>query len=274
MQIIVVLTCFNRCEKTVSCVQRLISGNPTVTFKFIIVDDHSTDETVEKLQILSQKYDITVLSGTGGLFYSGGMRLGMKYVLERDNKAEYLLMVNDDVEFFAHSIEKLILRSIELNDAVIAGATCDTKGNLTYGAIQYVKKNTIKYRTIGPQETEALCDTFNANCVLIPYQKFLKAGIMDEKYQHSLGDFDYGLQLKKQGNPIYSSAEYIGVCECDSIEGTWRDQKLSIWKRLKLKEQPKGAPLRHWCYFLKKNFGLKNALVHSITPYIRIILKR
>ena len=45
MKIVVVFTCFNRKEKTLKCVERLIEGNKRIDFKFIIVDDGSTDGT-------------------------------------------------------------------------------------------------------------------------------------------------------------------------------------------------------------------------------------
>ena len=41
-----------------------------------------------------------------------------------------------------------------------------------------------------------------------------------------------------------------------------------------LKESPKGLPSKQWFYFLKKNFNINYAVWKSITPYIRIILKK
>jgi GT2 family glycosyltransferase len=274
MHITVLLTCFNRRDKTISCIEALTAGNPDIHFDFVVVDDNSTDGTVEALQKLSEKTAIKIIHGKGNLYYSGGMRVGMDYILRLDSKPDYLLMVNDDVCFFDGCIEKLIVRSKKLQDAVIVGATCDEQGNLSYGAIRYLNKNTIKYRTIPPSDKPEECDTFNANCVLIPYPVFCETGSMDEHYVHSLGDFDYGLQMKKRGIHIYPSEKYVGVCCNNSIKGTWMDRKLPIRQRIRLKEQPKGAPFKCWFYFLHKNFGLGKAVIYSMTPYIRILTRR
>ena len=47
MKITVVFTCFNRKAKTLECVKRLVEGNKTIEFEFVIVDDGSTDGTEE-----------------------------------------------------------------------------------------------------------------------------------------------------------------------------------------------------------------------------------
>lgn len=273
MQVTVLFTCFNRKDQTVSCIETLTSGNSQIQFDFVVVDDNSTDGTVEALQDLSDRIEIEIIKGSGGLFYSGGMRLGMDYILKRTRSANYLLLVNDDVVFFDNCIEKLIARSRERQDAVVAGATCDDKGNLSYGAIRYIGKS-IKYQKVVPSPESGECDTFNANCVLIPYQIFQKTGNMDKHYIHSLGDFDYGLQMKRNGVRLCSSEEYVGMCLGNSPRGTWLDSKLPIPRRLRLKEQPKGAPFKCWFYFLFKNFGLGKAVFYGLTPYVRILLRR
>ena len=50
-----------------------------------------------------------------------------------------------------------------------------------------------------------------------------------------------------------------------------RATSLSIGDRLKKKRSPKGLPTRQWFHFLKKNFGLPQAVFYSVTPYIKIL---
>lgn len=273
MKVTVVLTCFNRKEKTLECVRRLVEGNPEIEFDFVIVDDGSTDGTEEELKKMEYAETIHVIRSSGNCYYSGGMHIGMKYILHRTEKSGYLLMVNDDVKFARNSIQQLIQQSQVRKNAVIVGATCDDTGKQSYGAILYTSQYSVKYRMVKAGESVA-CDTFNANCVLIPYQYFEKAGAMDANYIHSLGDFDYGLCLKRAGAEIFISEEFVGVCNKNSIKGTWLDRSLSRRKRLSLKEAPKGAPAKQWFYFLNKNFGVCKAVVFTITPYIKLLLGR
>lgn len=273
MDIIVILTCYNRKKKTENCIRTLASGNPTCGFTFIVVDDNSTDGTKELLEKMQNEYNLYSLHGNGNLFYSGGMRLGMKYVLEQCRQAcDYILMVNDDVTFFENVIEKLIAQSREQNNAVIVGAMCDDNGQLSYSAVKYISG--ITCRNMQVSEWKISADTFCANCVLIPYQAFEKTGVMDSAYIHAMGDFDYGMMLRSNGFDIHVSKEFVGICNDNPVADTWADASLGRWERIKKKENPKGLPAGQWFYFLRKNFGLLTAIIRSCTPYIKILLGR
>jgi GT2 family glycosyltransferase len=121
-------------------------------------------------------------------------------------------------------------------------------------------------------EQRIFCDTFNANCVLIPFNVFQKLPNIDKKYTHSLGDFDYGLEAGRRGVPIVVSDFFVGKCNDNPSSGTWRDVTLSRRERLKKKESPKGLPRREWFYFVRKHFGFLSACISSMTPYVRILI--
>lgn len=273
MKILVIFTCHNRKEKTENCIKTLVKGNLECEFTIIAVDDDSKDGTWEMLDAMRQEYHIRLLRGNGNLFYSGGMRKGMEYALnELGERYDYLLIVNDDVLFYAGCVKKMIRQSEEQGGSVIVGAMCDHGGHISYSAVKYIKG--IKYQVLEIKEWEINADTFCANCVLIPYEAFQKVGIMDRYYIHSLGDFDYGLSLKRAGYPIHVSREYAGICEDNPRAGGWQDTTLSRIDRIRKKENIKGVPTRQWFYFLKKNFGLLTAVRGCVTPYIRILTGR
>ena len=272
MKILAIFTCFNRVTKTVNSIKKLVDGNKNLEFEFIVVDDGSKDGTIEALEQLRETISIYILQGSGSLYYSGGMRMGMEYALNNLKRDyDYLLMMNDDVEFFDGCICDLIAQSQE-KQAVIVGTTCSHIGKLSYGAIKY--KSSYKYVTLDIEQSNTPADAFNANCVLIPYDCFLECGPIDPYYIHSLGDFDYGLIIRKKNYKIYPSKKYCGYCDRNDIKGTWLDISLSVRERLALKEKCKGQPRKQWFYFLKKNFGLIVAVRGTITSYLRIILGR
>lgn len=268
--VLALFTCFNRKEKTRQALQGLVAGNPDVSFSFVVVDDGSSDGTAEMLETEDFGAPVRVLHGSGNLFYSGGMAMGMESILASGIEAQYLLMMNDDVAFYPGCIGKLIAQSRSQADAVIVGATCDTENTLSYSAILYEKG--IRYRFLAPGETNVDADTMNANCVLIPFHWFRRAGVMDRHYRHSLGDFDYGLTLRDLGAKLHVSRDYVGVCCDNPSAGTWHDRSLPRLTRLKKKETVKGDPIGPWFYYLRKHFGLPTAVVRSLTPYIRILL--
>lgn len=271
MKVTVIYTCFNRKEKSLKCMKTLVGQDSGIKYHFIVVDDNSTDGTAEAILALGN--NVELLHGSGSLYWAGGMRKGINAYLESGPDSDYVLLVNDDVEFSEGIVDKLIAESKDKKDAVIVGATCDDSGAFTYGAMQLiVPRKKDLYRQVSPKEGNVECDTFNCNCVLLSDAVIRKAGNFDPIFTHSLADIDYGLRLRKLGFHIYSSEEYVGVCNKNSIKGTWADSSLSRSERLKKKESPKGAPCREWFHFMKKNFGFKEAVKYSISPYVRIML--
>lgn len=270
MKIAVLLTCHNRKEKTINCINGLSLNDAEI--HFVVVDDGSSDGTVEALEELKLSLpigkELTIIRGNGSLFYSGGMRKAMEYVKSRDEYDLYVL-VNDDVSFNSGILDTTGERAI-CTDTAYIGAMKGVEGNCTYGGVKY--SSGIHYKMITPEDNDRKCDTFNANFVVVPANIFSNVPIMDAHYKHSLGDFDYGLAIKKAGYRIEVLPYYAGICENNSSDGTWRDTKLSRIERIKRKESVKGAPFREWFYFLNKNFGLLYAIIYSFTPFIRIMI--
>lgn len=270
MKIAILLTCHNRKEKTVNCIKKLCQN--TADISFIVVDDGSSDGTIQALfelrKDLPSSKKLAIIRGDGNLFYSGGMRLAMEHA--RNNiSADIYMIINDDVEFEEGIIDRICESGIS-NDKVYVGAMKNTSGNCSYGGVKYIKG--IHYTTVTPESQDRHCDTFNANCVVIPCDIFKSVPIMDSHYIHSLGDFDYGLSIGKSGYSIEVLDFYAGTCDNNPSDKTWRDTGLSRIERIRKKESVKGAPFKPWFYFLKKNFGITYAIIYSLTPYIRILI--
>lgn len=274
MKVLAIFTCHNRKEKTIKAIETLVKGNPLTDISFIAVDDGSTDGSFEALQDLNSisNMSIHIIRGDGNLFYSGGMRKGIERAKEllASQDLDAVLLFNDDVEFHEKCLDHALQKPL---NRVYVGPTEDGQGKLTYGGARYLAgKRSIKYDTIGPEASDRSCNTFNANFVLIPGDVFIKMPNVDQHYKHSMGDFDLGLELSRMGTIIEVLDDYIGVCLNNSINGTWEDKTLPRIERLKRKESPKGLPFGQWFYFLKKNFGVKQAVIHSVTPYIKILI--
>ncbi|XRG77809.1 glycosyltransferase family 2 protein [Rossellomorea sp. GAMAL-10_SWC] len=268
-KVLVILTCFNRREKTTKCINSLVNGNRKLEFSFVVVDDNSNDGTVEALNEL--RPNITILSGDGNLYWAGGMRKGIEYCHNNKYESDYVLFVNDDVDFYEGSIDKLINQENNLG-SVVVGATSDEYGKLTYGALK-LNEGKVKgqYYPVQPA-FKGNCDTFNMNCVLMPKRIFDRMGNFDKVYQHALADLDYGLKISRSGYYIEVSEDFVGICHTNSIKGTWKDTSLKRLDRLKKKESIKGPPFKPWFYYLNKNFGLIFAIKYSLSPYIRILM--
>lgn len=269
-KIAVLLTCFNRREKTVACISSLGNGQEGQRLHFIVTDDNSSDGTKEALQQLP--FEITVLDGNGKLFWNGGMRKAFAYALKHCKKYEYVMLVNDDVVFYEDALPNLLSRFQHTKTDVVVGSTCDDKKEMSYGGVRKRSKLFARYELIPPGKEPKECDTFNGNCVLLKTDVFVKNGNLDPAYIHSMSDYDYGMALRRNGYRIVNAKYHVGECNDNDKKGTWLDTSLPRKKRLELKEGPKGLPRQDWFHFVKKNYGVLPALYHSATPYLRILL--
>jgi len=269
-RILALFTCFNRKLKTERCIESLMH-NKACEIDFIVVDDNSTDGTKE---MLMRHENVTLLNGNGKLFYSGGMREAISYARStQNNHYDFVMFINDDVQFFDNAIDKLVEYAKGFN-GIVTGAVCDSSGNLTYVGERRTSKFKPKYCKVRIEEKVLSCDTTCANCVLVPCDIFLKIPNIDSAYTHAMGDFDYFHEATRRGYSIISTDFYVGECDNNPVSGTWEDSSLTIKDRLRLKESIKGLPFKAWFHYLRKNYGLISALVFSFTPYIKILIKR
>ncbi len=265
-------SCYNRMDYTRRAICQLIETNSTQTL-FVVVDDGSEDGTLGTLNNLNDMYEnIHIIETGGGSYYSRSMLQGMEYIKNEHIYSDYIVLINDDVDFNDSTLDRMITYSRENENAVIVGPTQNSEGNRSYGGVRYSKKGLkITQERVIITDSDNSCNTFNANCVLIPWAVFEKVGVYDRHYVHGLADFDYGLRMSGYGVNILQFPYYIGKCNRNSIKGTWRDITLKRFERLKMKESPKGDPIGPWFYFLQRNFGLASAVVYSLSPYVRIM---
>ena len=152
LKVLGIFTCYNRKEKTQRCLYALKEGNPEMKFHFIAVDDCSTDGTAELLQ---EQENVHLVAGDGEKYYSGGMRLGIEVAKQCCDEYDWVLLFNDDVDFFPYAIEKLQLYADKLPEIVV-GATCDEQGKLTYGGVLKVSKFRPAFQTVMSQKIECI----------------------------------------------------------------------------------------------------------------------
>ena len=268
-------TCFNRKDKTVNAVKSLMTGNSNIEFDFIIADDNSKDGTADAL---AQFENVEVMHGDGNSYYTGGMRIAiaraLELIAEKKIEPDYVLLFNDDVDFYDGAIDGLVERNSGSANKIWVGPTCESDGvSLSYGGIARTSNWKPKFKIVKADSYDGLkVNTFNANCVLIPVGIFVKTGNMDPVYHHSLGDFDYGYMTGRQGAEIYVSDEYVGMCPNNSEKGTWRDATMTRRARFKAKESIKGVPFGEFYHYILKNYNFPAAVIFSISPYIRILL--
>lgn len=239
-RVAILLTCYNRKKNTIACLENLLvqtRDRSEDSYEFYICDDASTDGTYEEI---CERFSVMhIIRSEGNLFWCKGMYQVMRLAVKE--KFDFYLMVNDDVDFGENMLEKMFQTYNEADSLCgITGATYSfMKNKVSYGG--HMDDST--YTTVKPNGEKQLCDLANWNCFLIPREVIEIVGIIDHKYEHSFGDFDYSIRMKKHSIPIYVTGEYIGVCENNEIANTYRDNTLSRKKRIKNLLSTKGLPI-------------------------------
>ena len=253
----VLITCHNRKNVTLGCIQRLVLLKPDADV--YIVDDSSTDGTPEAITKLYPH--IVVIHGNGDLFWCRGMNLAWKTAKEKKDY-EYYIWLNDDLYLYNNAFDELFECSIENNNkAIISGIV---EGELTHKAVYggYDKKKHL----IEPSGGMEKIINLNGNFVLIPKYVRDKVGFFDEVYHHDIGDVDYGLSALRQGVNVFTTRCFIGSTK-ESLklnELRIRKSGTNIKGRFKRLYSPLGSNPVISFYFFKKNYGIIKAFSYCI----------
>lgn len=268
LNIAVLLTCFNRREKTLNCLrcleaQALPAGHRLEIF---LVDDGCTDGT--GAAVCAGFPHVHVIQGTGSLYWAGGMRLAWAEAAK--SQPDYFLLLNDDTEIVPEAVATLLSITGAPGARVIAVAAIadPSNGRVIYGAYRYGITGNL------PEgDPKDHCHTFNANCVLVPAAVHREIGMFHRAYTHGMADHDYGYAASRAGINIIESPAVLGTCPPNPKEGTWKDTSLPLARRWKLVHQPTGLLWREWLFYCRRHLGWKWPFYFA-GPYLRILTNR
>lgn len=256
VSVAVLMTCHNRREQTLNCLRAVFeqSCKAGVRMHAFVVDDGSTDGTSDAIE--SAYTEVTILKGSGSLYWTGGMRLAVEEA--RKIGFDFYLWLNDDTLLYTDAIGKLLdahasLKRDSDNAVIVVGSICDPEtGELCYGGSVHVSAwHRLRFSHIEPDDRQPeRCDVFNGNCVLVSNEALETTGNLHPRLVHAVGDYEYGLRARKNGVDLWVAPGYFGECSRNPIEGTWLDSTLTLKERYKhllgVKGQPLGPRFRYY----------------------------
>ena len=200
----IILVNYNGCEDTIECVQSL-SEMDYEEYRIVVVDNGSSDDSLEKLNLIRND-KIIVIDAQMNLGFSGGNNVGINYALEHG--AEYILLLNNDTIVQKNFLRELVCTAREYdNKAVITSKILyafDEKSIWYAGGIF----NSITSRTssIGIHELDEgqydICKVVSfvsGCCMFIPVGIIREVGLMSEEYFLYCEDTDFCCRIMKKG---------------------------------------------------------------------------
>jgi GT2 family glycosyltransferase len=179
--IAVLLTVFNRKEKTLTCLQNLLLQVLPKDFVLdvFLVNDGCTDGTPEAVK--AQFPSVNIINSNGNLFWNRGMHLAWQ-TAAKTKDYDFYLWLNDDTMLNENALIVLLQTSLQKeHQSIIVGSTSALDGNeeVTYGG----RRN--KTGLITPTNEPIECDYFNGNIVLIPNKVYATVGVNDPVFHHA-----------------------------------------------------------------------------------------
>jgi len=276
-KIAVLLTCFNRKEKTIQCLESVYSQSISdrVELHVFLVDDGSKDGTSDAVRLRFP--NVTILTGDGHLFWAGGMRKAWSAAMKSE-EFDFFWLVNDDTVMYPKALEELLkadvyARKVFGKAGIYSGSTLDPKTKRhSYGGERLKNNDNYATDSVVPDGTYQLCEFTNANILLVPQSVVDKVGIFSEKYIQSIADYDYSMRVLHAGMPVLILPNYAGECEYDHTK--FEEAEIpSLSKRIQRLYGPKGYSYHEFLYFVKTYFP-KRYLNTVVTFWVRTLFPR
>nr|WP_255670512.1 glycosyltransferase [Mucilaginibacter sp. UR6-11] len=249
---------YNRLEKTKAFLKSLTNQYVPQGYQLDIymLDDQSPDGTANYIR--EHFPSVNLITGSGSLFWAGGMRRLWQQVRETADYDFYILL-NDDVKLFDNAIEKLLAaypKSAEKENVLVGTVQNPDLTRITYGGRKLLNSYNGDAVMIEPDANDLKeCDLGNANIMLIDQGTVNKIGILSDRYIHSFADFDYTLNAKKHGAKVWVAPGYYGSCDYDHGK-PWLSSAHSLKKRIAYMRSPKGIESRSYLRYIRKFFPL------------------
>lgn len=257
----IVIPVHNRRLVTLKCLKNLREIGCFERFSVIVIDDGSADGTSEA--IASNFPEVILLKGSGQLWWSGAVALGMKHAYKQD--AKYIIWLNDDCLVKKGTFEDLIEFCRSKSMAIVGsqGHEVSNSHELSFGGKTSKWHFPLNYKLQEfPINKITQCDMLSGNLVCFPRSAIDSCGYPDfESFPHYGGDTVFFQALKRKGFKLFidtrKSAQNIMPSNSSSNFSNWFTAVGSPWIVINLLTRPQTSLYWRLYYQLNVNqYGL------------------
>lgn len=193
---------YNSYNDTINCI-RSVEKITYCKYKIIVVDNASKDTSVQEI---SRYFPQHVLIRSGrNLGYANGNNQGISYALKEG--ADYICILNTDVEVEADFLEKIIKNMIENNYYIAGPCICDYDNR---DEVQSIGGSIDLFRGLAqPKRSGQRYDKINKEsisvnyligaCMVIKSEVFNKIGLIPENYFLFFEETEFCLNARRNG---------------------------------------------------------------------------
>ena len=201
--VLIVVLNWNDPDETISAVESIFQMD-YANFRVLVIDNGSTDDSVERLRgLVGERVELVEVAVNTG--YTGGCNLGFKRALEMG--ADYAWLLNNDTTADTHTLSSVValaesderiglvsplIARLGSREVVMAGAWWD-KDARTYNDthdIDLAKRWAVEHPDAG---------ILFGTAMLVPARVIRKIGMMDDRFFAYYEDFDYSIRSLDAG---------------------------------------------------------------------------
>ncbi len=192
----IVITNFNGIRTLEKCLSCVFNSNYP-NFDIIVVDNHSTDGSLE---LLRRKYpSVKLIMNAENIGFGAATNLGMRLAFEKF--ADYVLALNNDAYLEKNTLSKLI-ENAKKNPriGIISPLIKRPDGSIWFagGKIDWWKMKTL--HKFAPSDSKPYQSAYICGCAMLISQKLCeKIGLFDEKFFLYYEDADFSWRAKQAG---------------------------------------------------------------------------
>lgn len=253
----VILVNFNGAVDTIECIKSL-DNVKTNDYVVIIVDNHSSDDSVTQLRRVQKKYRFVLLEACSNEGFSAGNNIGIKYALK--NNADYFVLLNNDTVVEPDFLEHLIngIQSSERYGAVTGKILYYSKPDTIWYAGGGLDYNTARSEHYNFDQKDTANDIFpqkvsfaSGCCLCFSKNLVEKVGVLNEEFFLYEEDVEYCYRITKAGYDIVYIPSAVIYHKVSASIG--QESPMSQYYMV-----------RNKYYFIYKNFSGRN----KITAYL------
>jgi len=225
----IIIVNWNGNKDTIECLKSILKITYS-NYKIIIVDNHSTDDSVERISEWAEKQKIvfeilsasasstlsqgekflTILKADENHGFAGGNNIGISFALRTN--AEFILLLNNDTLVMPNFLSQIVKTALEQPHIGAVGGKIYYYPETSHvwfsgGHLNYIKGG--GYHFTDDHQGLRACDFITGCLMLFPSHILKEVGLFDERYFLISEDTDLSQRIKQKG--------YQLIVDCNAI---------------------------------------------------------
>lgn len=231
----ILVACHNEKDRVINLLDDLSNQTYSNTH-LVLVDDGSTDKTPE---LVKKKYSkVHIIHGNGKLWWTGSIAKGVKWILNKAEKKDYVITINSDCRVSKNFVKNLLIAIIKRKNTIIGSVIRDINTNKLSDSAIKINWKTGKFTQVLNFSKRKLInsDVLSTKGTIFPISIFTKIGNFNAlKLPHYLSDYEFTLRAKESGYKLYTTP--TSIVKNDTTRtgiGEGRISELGFYDRYKL----------------------------------------